>query len=236
MDFKTYLKRLLTPTFTDAACAAYNMEYFLYEYAEHLNLDPHKAIQEGPEKDHVRVYEKAIEKYNGKAEKVSDIARWRLLYPNIQTILDTRQTIREKDQDGSFLNGWEQSGITLHEVDDSYFIPKKHGFRGLQLTFHVAVGKEPHIKQVKCELQFLHEHMQNTDRITHITYEEKRGLESKAKTKNRPLTAHEEAAINNYEKSIIALYEGDAENYELYKLERQKEEPHYAPAYLIDPA
>lgn len=196
--------RTATERYASALCAALGL--------------PETALVRGPMKRPERILEKANGRFNGAIEKVGDITRCRILFNDPAQIVALRRLLQSNAR---FKETWEDHGITLKEIDDSFLNPKDHGHIGFDLKAAVDLGKG---RKAISEIQFMHEHMQITDFVTHVAYEEMRTIRDRAQTENRSLTFNEETSVKGYARVIKTLYEADSWNYGLVKL-RQNPPP-----------
>jgi hypothetical protein len=142
---------------------------FARALAEELDLSPETQVVKGPMKERARIESKAQGKYDGHYDQVFDYGRDRILFTNPEQILEFRKMTGPGKISDPFLATWRDRGIEIVEVDDAFLSRKKSGMVGVNISVKIDLGKgRYHI----CEIQMMHEDMQNIDRLTHQNYEE----------------------------------------------------------------
>lgn len=198
---------------------------FQTHLAKFIGATPETDIVRPRIKNLDRIFEKAAGRCDGDINQLTDICACRILFNDNKQIHTLREladywlkweTHPTKVPYRSFIKNWEDKEFRITEIDDNFAKPKKHGYRGMNLTVMVPLNKN---RSQLCEIQIMHEQMQLTDKITHAAYEAIRSTKEKAVAQGRELSDEEREMVENYMQTIKTIYDGDASNYGLKSLE-----------------
>lgn len=187
-----------------------------------LDLEFDQAVKMGPIKTLERIWQKAIGKYDGRVEKICDIARERLYINSPADIIDLR-SLFGPGKAGGFHETWSSRGVHVLEFEDYFAKPSSTGFRGINIKLGVDMGKGRfHI----CELQVLHGEMKDTLDTTHMYFEQIREYKDNAEAQKRELSPVEMDVINRLEAEATRLHNEEAERLGLNMLEQPQVQRH----------
>lgn len=204
---------------------------FARNLAKQIGLKPTAAVKEGPNKRLLRIFEKAIGKYDGQVREVPDIARMRILFEKPEDIENLRTLILggnpryyAEKQGGSARLGFIQqewrhpcNNIELTEFEDFCHIPSSTGRVGVHMQLKVRIpGKRERLYEIQC----LHKDMQTTEDLTHNNYMNAHKIRRTAMSEGRDLTPEEERAIEAYDNSSKERYLADSLRLDLFPLRR----------------
>lgn len=191
------------------------------------------AIQEGACKRLKRIFYKAIAKHDGNINEVPDVARFRLLIKgpdDIEAIrryfLGQNPTYYKDERDKEARKGalidlrkHPTNQITVEEFEDFYHVPSSTGRMALHIKLNVKIGTG---KNVRVEVQVLHEKMVGTEELTRSNYLEAQKIIRRAERAGRTdnMTNKEKAAIEAYDSSSRERYFADAITHGLIDLRR----------------
>lgn len=200
-----------------AQMAQVKAETFAIDLADKIMQipSPDLHVVNGPIKDLDRIFEKANGRYDGNLNEVNDIGRLRILFNDPTQFLAVRDLFNSDQKLDRFNNALRTNGIEIVEFEDNYLEPKAHGYIGSNLIIAIDLGKG---RLENFEIQFMHENMQLTDKITHATYEEQRSIIEQADEENRNMSNEEEQIVIGYQVAGANLYKADARHYGLISL------------------
>jgi len=161
-------------------------------------------VQRGPQKLRERFEQKA-KKYNGNYCKVPDLVRNRILFKSVDQIFNFRSLTGPGKGTHPFLLDWEKRGIYILEVDDAFLERKKSGAVGINVSVGIDLGKG---RRHVCEIQFMHENMQQIDLDTRYNYDNYiRPVTDRAHSEQRELTAEEFEEIAPFQQANRDMYD-----------------------------
>ncbi len=181
--------------------------------AKELGLNHHTSVIAGPIKDLQAIYGKAAR--HGHINKVCDVCRFRILFNNPKQIIRLREILMPGHNSAALNKTWKDRGVESIQVEDNFLRPKEHGYIGLHMSLKVKLRNGDHHT---CEIQFMHERMQGTDKETHGKYEEIRRIKENPEGSNGTLSENQQRAIQLYIESNMTTYEADSLSLGLDKL------------------
>ena len=179
---------------------------FTAALTEFLNLDPSTQAIRGPLKLRDRFISKARGKYGGQFSEVPDLVRNRVLFNEPETIYLFRSLTGPGKGSHPFLLEWEKRGIRVTEIDDAFLDRKKSGYVGINISVEIDLGKG---RWHTCEIQLMHENMQDVDKDTKYTYDNYiRPITDVAEAEGRDLTQEESDSVASFREANKNMYDG----------------------------